>query len=346
MKALIFFMLIFGVTSAHADFNIAPPWMVYCTPYMAANLPCSYQTYVDYLNGKIPAYKPQPKTLPVGTAPAYTPGPLGATANEMFSAFSANVLKAFETNKNINVQFSTMQSSMLATLSTLLPRSDPTHAYEGTILKLAAAKLSPSNLVRLREAFGPAVDVYVADFSPPSNAAQYAAVKPQFPLAWSGYYYSYNKISAPAIPGMVPGYTAVFLEMFLLGNDPPQMALHKALTYIQVQTKQIEGAAPILQVVGWVVGIGLPVLITYISAVDPDFIHDIIVSYLPPLKDTTVYSPGNDLTPTIMPMMPPNDSYQPPSDVPDPVYPPMEYGPDLPWTICDSTYSSCGISVW
>lgn len=214
---------------------LVPGWVTWCSAYWAKNLTCTINTFNTYYPNA--PYSPKP-ALPAATAPSYTPGNWGTTAAGIEADFPVNLVGNFRTNPNINAQMTAIQLPMLAAMSISMHRLDPGNTYLPSLLELAAQKLSAANLVTFRGAFGAAVGTYVADYAPATVKTAYEAATPINPVWLSNYYYVAKGLARPA-PLTINSYAAydAFLLTYTYQSDSPNVAVHKAVQYLQIRAK-------------------------------------------------------------------------------------------------------------
>jgi hypothetical protein len=305
-----------------------PGWVTYCAPYLAKNLVCTIATFNTYYPN--PPYTSKP-TLPAATAPSYTPGNWGTTAAGIEADFPVNLVGNFRTNPNINAQMTAIQLPMLAAMSISMHRLDPSNTYLPSLLELAAQKLSATNLVTFRGAFGTALDTYVADYAPAAVKTAYDAAAKINPIWLSNYYYVAKGLARPTAL-TINSYAAydTFLLTYTYQSDTPNVAVHKAVQYLQIRAK-----FGLAEAVG-VAGLAIAIILFF----DPDAWNDIVNEYN---QLTSTPPPNTTQYPGLQPTLPTIIALPPLDDLPDPtipVFPPIDFGPDVPWGVC-SVDSPC-----
>jgi len=175
------------------------------------------------------------KQPPKVVLPAFKPLAWGTTPAAIKANFAANILYDVEVNANLNTVVTNAGTSAIARLSTELKALD-TAGHTFYILAYAAEKLSAVNLRLLQSAFGPTAMTAAMAYATPAVRAAYNALPVRSALPYSQY--------AVSLGGKTPPYDLtqrelydLYLDQYFSTNDTPNIALHKAVIYMQVRMK-------------------------------------------------------------------------------------------------------------
>jgi len=167
-------------------------------------------------------------STPKVTTPSVTPLAWGTTANEILYNFPQNFLHVVQINANLNALMTATPVDILARWSIELKALD------------TAMKLSAPNLRLLQSAVGPALMTAAMTHATAAVQAAYNALPVRAPLMYSQYAVSLGGKTYPINVSTRYMYD-LFLLQYFSTNDTPTVALHKAVTYLHVRIKGIEG---------------------------------------------------------------------------------------------------------
>jgi hypothetical protein len=233
--------------------NNPPPWQTYCqgiTSLVQEGVPCAAATYAAGIRYGTQATNTQP------VVPAYTAAGWGNSHAAVATNFGAVQLANFQSSAAIDSQMANIDPLTMAQLSVEMWRLAPSDVPG--VYVAAAQRLSAANLAKMRAAFGPTMDAYIADYTPAAVLAQYGAITPYPVLPYS--YYS----GTPFPPASDMTYTDLYLDAYTSAqSQTQQVAVQMAIQYGQIRfgDKGIlntlgrallgpEGAA-----VAWIIGI-------------------------------------------------------------------------------------------
>ena len=199
-----------------------PSWEIYCASLIPKGIPCTAATFDSGIRYGTPSTITQP------AIPAYTAAGWGNTHAAVATNFGAVQLSNFQSNPSIDSQMTNIDPGTMAQLSVEMWRLAPSDV--AGVYVAAAQRLSAANLAKMRAAFGPTMDAYIADDTPAAVLAQYTAITPYPALPYS--YYSGTPF--PASSDMT--YTDLYLDAYTSAqNLNQQVAIQQAIQYGQIR---------------------------------------------------------------------------------------------------------------
>lgn len=222
--------------------------------------------------------------------PAPQPPAIGTTAAAVQAQFPAVYLFNVQQNPAYDAQFALLDDYMLANLSNEYLRNK---GNVPALMNLMAIRLTAAHLVRLKAAFGAAVDAGVAAAATPTVKAQYYATGAPAPLRMSHAQYVSLGIGAYFPPEFSMTQYDLFLEYFAVKGATVASAL------VRMAAFEAQVLYSTFQVSYWVGG----KLVAILDKVDPNInieigniigvtVDDIVDLVSTPYGDSYVDLPG------------------------------------------------------
>ena len=252
-----------------------PPWVVYCST-IGLGLPCNERIYNQGLRYGAPSQATIPAVAPFSTVG------WGFSHAEVAQKFGAVQVHNFQTNPDLDAQFNQIDPGTLSQLSSEIMRLAPSTAPQ--IFTAAATRLNAGNLVKMRSAFGPSMDPYIAAYAPPAVLAAYRAV-PRYPALPFSYY---SGAPLPLMSDMT--LEDLYLDAFTAGSNETQtIAVQKAVYYTVVvfhDKAQASGLSKIGNVLGPISG-AISFFMAIADHVDPNWYQELTAAIKQDWNDLT-----------------------------------------------------------
>jgi hypothetical protein len=235
-----------------------PAWEIYCASLIPKGIPCTAATFSEGIRYGTPS------TMTLPAVPAYTAAGWGNTHAAVATNFGAVQLSNFQTNPSIDSQMTNIDPGTMAQLSVEIWRLAPSDV--AGIYVAAAQRLSAANLAKMRAAFGPTMDAYIADNTPAAVLAQYSAITPYPALPYSQY------SGTPFPPASDMTYTDLYLNAYTSEqNQTQQVAAQSAILYGQIRFGDKGFLTTLGRFIAGPTGQAVMAIFTVVSAIDSEW---------------------------------------------------------------------------